>query len=329
MQRSIRVLVATGLLVSVAHAGLAQSWSGQLFEKTSHDFGTVARAAKTEHIFEFTNRLNQDIHIRGVRVSCGCTTPKVETYTVKSGEKGAVRAILNTRSYTGARTAIITVVFDRPSYSEVQLSVKGYVRRDVVLNPGGADFGSVCQGQGAERKIDLQYAGRNDWKITAIRSPDANVTVRAQETRRDYGRVGYELLVRLSADAPPGFINTEMTLETNDWRSKTVPLPVTGHVSPALTVSPALLFLGSVKSGEVLEKRLVVRGTEAFRVLRVECDDPRFTFEVSDEAKELHFVPVNFKAGPETGKIAQQIRIHTDLLGGQVADVAASGTIVP
>ena len=329
MQRSIRFLVATCLLVSVADVGLAQSWARQLFQKTSHDFGTVARAAKTEHVFEFTNRLNRDVHIRGVRVSCGCTTPKVETYTVKSGEKGAVRAILNTRSFKGAVKATITVVFDRPNYAEVQLNVKGYVRRDVVLNPGGADFGSISQGEGAECKIDLQYAGRNDWKITAIRSPDPSVTVRAQETRRAYGRVSYDLLVRLSADAPPGFINTQMTLETNDWRLKSVPLSVTGRVCPALTVSPALLYLGNVQGEKQVQTRLVVRGTKPFHVSRVECDDPRFVFEISEESKQLHFVPVTFKAGAESGKITQQIRIHTDLLGGQVAEVEASGTVVP
>lgn len=329
MQRSIRFLLATCLLASASGQCLAQSWAKQMFEKTSHDFGTVARAAKTEHVFRFTNRTNRDVHIRGVRVSCGCTTPKVETYTVKSGEKGAIRAVLNTRSYKGSVKATITVVFDRPYYTEVQLSVKGYVRRDVVLNPGGADFGSVCQGKGAERKIDLQYAGRNDWQIKAIRSPEPHITVRATQTRRAYGRVGYDLLVRLSADAPAGFINTEITLETNDWRLKTVPVSVTGRVSSALTVSPALLYLGNVKAGGEATARLVVRGTEAFRVSRVECDDPRLAFEIGDEAKQLHFIPITFKADSETGKISQQIQIHTDLLGGEVAEVTASGTVVP
>jgi len=225
MQRTLRILVATCLLLMAAEQGLAQNWARQMFGRTSHDFGTVARAAKTEYVFEFTNRLNQEVHILGVRASCGCTTPKVETYTVKPGEKGRIRAILNTRTFKGALSATITVVFDRPYYAETQLTVRGYVRRDVVLNPGSADFGDVAQGQGATCKIDLQYAGRNDWAITAIRSPNPHITVRAEQTRRDYGRVGYDVMVRLSPDAPPGFINTEVTLVTNDWQKQNVPLP--------------------------------------------------------------------------------------------------------
>lgn len=329
MQRSILVLTTMCLFFTAPVDAFAQSWARQMFTTTSHDFGSVALAAKTEHVFEFTNTQNQEVHIRGVRVSCGCTTPKVETYTVKPGEKGAVRAILNTRSFKGSVKSTITVVFDRPYYSETQLQVKGYVRRDVVFNPSCADFGSVSQGAGAECKVDLQYAGRSDWQIKTIRSPDPNVTVRATQTRRSAGRVGYDLAVRLAADAPSGYLNTEITLETNDFRLQTVPLAVTGHVVSALTVSPSLLFLGNVPAGQQKAMRLVVRGSEAFCVTGVQCNDPRFTFDVPTDSKQMHFIPVTFAAGPNTRAVKLEIRIQTDLLGGKTANITASGTVVP
>jgi hypothetical protein len=300
-----------------------------MFATTNHDFGTVAVAAKTEFVFEFTNNLRQAVHIRGVRVSCGCTTPKVETYSVQPGEKGAVRAILNTRSFKGSVKATITVVFDHPYYSEVQLEVKGYVRRDVVFNPSCADFGSVTEGSGAERHVDLQYAGRSDWQITAIRSPHPSITVRATQTRRAGGRVGYDLAVRLADNAPAGYLDTEITLVTNDFRMETVPLTVIARVTPGLTVSPSLLFLGNVESGTEKTARLVVRGSESFRVTGVQCNDARFEFDLPEEAKSMHFIPVVFSAGTDSGPVKCQIRIETDLQGGRTADITASGTVVP
>ncbi len=327
MQRLILVLTTSCILLAAPVN--AQSWARQMFRTTSHDFGTVALGAKTEYVFEFTNTRAQDVHIRGVRVSCGCTTPKVETYTVRPGEKGAVRATLNTRSFKGSLKATITVVFDRPYYSETQLNVRGYVRRDVVFNPSCADFGSVAQGSAAECNVDLQYAGRSDWKIKAIRSPDPHVTVRATQTRRASGRVSYDLAVRLADDAPPGYINTEITLVTNDFRMQNVPLTVAGNVVPALTVSPSLLYLGNMQSGKEKAMRLVVRGSEAFRVTGVQCNDPRFKFNVPAESKKMHFIPLTFTAGPKAGEVKLEIAIQTDLLGGRTANVTASGTVLP
>jgi aminopeptidase N len=74
---------------------------------------------------------------------------------------------------------------------------------------------------------------------------------------------------------------------------------------------------------------LVVRGSEAFRITAVECDDPRFQFEVGPEAKTLHFVPVTFQAAGEPGPLSVTIRIQTDLSGASTSEVTASGTVLP
>jgi hypothetical protein len=329
MQRSVGTLLAIWLLLGGAGTAAAQNWARQLFEDTSHNFGTVARAARAVHVFEFTNTLSQSVHIRGVRTSCGCATPVAEKSTVASGEQGAIRATFNTRSYVGRRSATITVVFDQPSYAEVQLQVRGYVRRDIVFRPGGVDFGSVHEGTAVERVIDLQYAGRSDWRITEIRSPLPYLTAEAEQTRRGYGRVGYQLVVRLSDDAPSGYLDTELTLHTDDPRLSRVPLGVQGQVAPLVSVSPALLFLGHVKTGEQVKSRLVVRGPQPFRITEVQCDDERFRFDVGSEKKTLHFIPVVFLATGAAGNVSEKICVHTDLPGDRAVELIASGTIAP
>lgn len=311
-----------------AQAG-AQSWALPRFASTSHDFGTVARGAVAEHLFWFTNTSAYDVHVRDVRTTCGCTTPSVVQATVKSGQRGAVRAVFNTRSFTGQRSATIIVVFDRPYYAEVQLRVRGFVRCDVVLQPGSLDFGTVRQGQTAEQAVGVEYAGRSDWRITAIRVPAGYLQADVRETRRGGGRVGYELQVRLADDAPPGTLETVLTLETDDRTGNRVPLVVRGQVVPPLAVSPALLYLGNVPEGQEVKTRLVVRASEPFRITAVECSDPRFQFEVAAEAKTLHFLPVLFRAEGPAGGVSAVIRIQTDLSGATSAEVQASGTIVP
>jgi len=305
----------------------AQNWARSMFATTSHNFGTVARAAETEFAFEFTNRLGRDVHVAYARTSCGCTTPRVERQTVPAGEKGAIIAHYNTRSFYGQRGATITVVFDRPSYAEVQLRVDGYIRRDVVFNPGSVDFGNVSQGQSSQRTIDLQYAGRNDWRVASIHSPLPYLTTKTVEKRRAYGRVGYDVIVELSGEAPPGYLDTELVLETNDRNMPRVPLSVSGLVSAPLTVSPALLYLGQVRAGGQANGRLVVRGAKPFRIVDVKCEDERFRFEFGDQAKTLHFLPVTFTADDKPGEVSVKIQIVSDLDGGTNGQADASATI--
>lgn len=329
MKRSFLLVAACLMVLASAAEAVAQTRVALRFASTQHDFGTLPRGAPAEHLFWFTNASGSDVRIHGVRSSCGCTTASVVHSIVKNGERGAIRAVFNTRSFAGHQASTITVVFDWPRYSEVQLEVRGYIRSDVVFRPGSADFGTVRQGQPVEQVIGVEYAGRDNWRIAAIRVPASYFHVEAQETRRDSGRVSYQLTLRLAEDAPPGPIETELTLQTDDSRGNRVPLTLRGQVVPPLSVSPALLYLGETPHGTQRRMRLVVRAAESFRITGVECDDPRFQFEVAAEAKSLHFIPVIFQAAGDAGPLNTAIRISTDLSGANTAEVTASGTVLP
>ena len=83
----------------------AQEWAVGMFEKTSHDFGAVARSAKTEYDFVFTNHYVDDVHIASVRASCGCTTPRFEKDTIKTYEDGKIIAHVNSDRFLGQNGA--------------------------------------------------------------------------------------------------------------------------------------------------------------------------------------------------------------------------------
>jgi len=319
------MLVPFLLLLATTHS-LAGDWAKKLFTEFDHDFGTVARAAKAEHVFEMTNPFKEEIHIASVRASCGCSTPTILKESLATWEKGGIHVRYNTRTFYGARGATITLVIDKPYYAEVQLQVKGYIRSDVVVDPGVVAFDSVDEGEPAERKVHVNYAGRDTWKIVDVRSGNTNFEVELNETRRGSGRVGYDLLVRMKESMPAGYFNDELVLVTNDGRSEQVPLRVEGSVTPALTVSPASLFMGVVKPGQTVTKTIVVKGKQPFKITEVQCADGCFDFKTSTEAKTLHLVPVVFKADG-LGKISQTIEIRTDIGDGLVAKCLATATI--
>ncbi|MDA1050554.1 MAG: DUF1573 domain-containing protein [Planctomycetota bacterium] len=326
-----RTLLLMSMLALALSAGAidlsAQEWATKMFETTSHNFGTVARGAKAEFSFEFKNLYEEGLHVASVRSSCGCTTPTITKRDLKTYEKSQVVAKYNTRSFLGQKGATVTVVFDKPYYAEVQLSIEGYIRSDVVFEPGDVNFGEVDQFTAVERKLTVTYAGRADWKITDVRSGSDRFDVTLSETARSGGHVSYDMLVRLTEGAPTGYFQDQLDIVTDDARLQSIPVLVQGSVVSPLTVSPAALILGNLEPGQTVKKRLIVRGKRPFRILSIDCEDGCFTFEPpSDESKQLHFVPVTFKAD-SAGVVSQRITIKTDLSSGASGSCLATGTV--
>jgi hypothetical protein len=325
---------AVGVLLFVGVAPIsAQEWARKMFKETQHNFGGVARAAKTEYRFQFKNIYLEDIHIAGVRASCGCTTPWVTKDTLKTYETGEIVAHFNTDRFSGQRGATLTVTIDKPFPAEVQLRVDGYIRTDVVVNPGSVEFGSLDQGQAAKKRVAVSYAGRNDWKIVDVTSSNPFVKAKAIEKGRQNGQVTYHVTIAVAPDAPAGYLQDQLILVTNDRNYTQVPVAVEGRIVSELTVSPSLVSLGRLQPGQQVRKQIVVQGKEPFHITSVQCDNDGFQFDLNpsadDVAKKVHLVPILFVAGSQPARISGTIRIETDLHGGAMTQVQATAQVVP
>lgn len=325
MRHAAAVLLILGLSCST---GFGQEWATKMFEATEHDFGTVARGAKTEFEFVLSNIYVEDVHIASVRSSCGCTSVSIKNPLLKTYQQGAVVAKFNSHLFYGRKGATITVTIDQPFYAEVQLHVTGYIRSDVVFHPGSVQFASVKQGSPAESRVAINYAGRPDWQILEVRSANPHLSGEVVETNRGNGQVGYELLVHLDSKAPAGYLQDHLVLVTNDRNSTQVPVPVEAKVEAGITVSPSSLFMGVVQPGQKVTKPLVIRAAKPFRILSVTCDDANFEFDTSGETepKAIHLIPVTFMAGADAGKISKMIRIETDL-GEMLPELSAYAVV--
>jgi hypothetical protein len=291
-----------------------QDWARKMFTTTSHDFGTVASGAKAVFEFPLKNIYLEDVHIESVRASCGCTIPSIKADTLKTYQQGAIVAVFNTDAFRGNRGATLTVTIDQPYYAEVQLQVRGYIRGDIVLDPGSVRLGTVDQGTPVEKKLVVNYAGRSDWRITGVRSNNPFLSADVRETGREGIYVNYQVVVRLDPKAPPGYINEHLMLTTSDSRNS-IPVPVEGVVQAGITVSPSQLMLGVVQPGQKVTKQIVVRSKKPFTIVSIAADGEGFEFDTSKakQPKTLHLIPVTYTAGKNPGSVTKSIRIETDL----------------
>ncbi|MBN1912407.1 MAG: DUF1573 domain-containing protein [Pirellulales bacterium] len=305
---------ALGCWLLVSSPATAQQWAKDMFKTTDHDFGVVARGAKAEFAFKFENLYIEDVHVQGVQSTCGCADIKHPTKNLVTYAEGEIVVTVDTRSFLGTKESTITVIFDKPFPAKVPLTIHSYIRSDVVFQPGSIQFGSVPQGKSLRRKTTVNYAGRSDWAITDVKSPCPYLTTERVEVSRSQGRVTYDLWVILGADAPPGYLNEHLILETNDTDKKKskVPLAVEGIIVSALSVRPTALTFLAAAGGEPLKRNLVLQGQEPFKVLSVSCPDVRIACTLPQTAKRLHVIPVTFTPGTTPGKLNSVLQITTD-----------------
>ena len=302
----MRTLVATAIVIAAWASTASASQLSGLFKTTSHDFGTVARAAKTEYRFTFDNPYNQTIQVRSVRTSCGCTTPIVETESVPPGGRGSILAKFNTGTHTGSRSATLTVTFDKPTFSEIQLHVKGYIRSDVVFQPGEATFGNMMQGSSKTIEVGVDYAGKPNWQINQVTSSDSFFTVVPTEVSRQNGRIRYTLAVSISGDAPVGPLESELVVHTNDRNMTTVPLRLMANIAPEISVSPQTLSLGDIVQGEPIKQLIVLKGHQPFLIKSVESGEFDIEAKLSEERKTLHALPMIIT--PKTTEFGKEVK---------------------
>ena len=271
-------------------------WSQKLLDSvtTKHDFGAVPAQSKQEHTFEFVNTTDDTLNLFHVKASCGCTKPTILTPTVAPGETAKVLAQFQTRTFRGVKSATVTVKIDRigqyTQRGEVQFSVKGKIRKDVVMTPGEVNFAAIGASQTAQQIVKMKYAGSPLWQILKVKSTNPHLDVEAREISREQtGRVAYELVVKVKESMPTGSFEEALTVFTNDKNTPRMPITVSGRVKPTLEASP--IQLGIVKQGTKVEKRFVVRGESPFAIKEIRVGNSKIKFAPGQGEKSLHVVP--------------------------------------
>ncbi|MCL2347421.1 MAG: DUF1573 domain-containing protein [Planctomycetaceae bacterium] len=309
----------------------AQSWAEMMFEERRHDFGSVAIGVEAVYRFQLKNIYSDDVHIASVHSSCGCTSPSVTKAWIRGGETSEIVAKLNTDGrFEKNKSATLTVVFDKPYLAEVQLQVTSYIRPDVVINPGVAEFGSIAEGKKASTKLIMQYAGRNDWQLVKIERNNPAIHVRADEMERGNGRVSYEITITLQENIRPGYVLDMIRFVTNDPNpeASSVMLPVHGYVTAPLIAKPSPLTIGILKPGETVTKNIVLRSATPFKIKRAASGDKRFRFSISEQENKVHVVPITFTAGENTGDLTEPIIVQTDLDAQQEIVILTQGRVL-
>jgi hypothetical protein len=323
------VLALTLVALTSLPTAAQGNWAEKMFkEGIKHDFGNVPHGAQLMHRFPITNIYAKELDVIEVRSGCVCGSASPSTKTLEAAKAGFIEVLMDARKFTGPKTITIYVTVGKGSEyrSTAELKVSANSRQDVVFNPGEVDFGAVPQGQAAKRVIDVEYAGKLDWKVTNFSNNGAPLELELKELYRRPGQVGYRLEVALKPDTAPGAYKWEVQLETNDPASQKVPVLVEANVQAALTVTPGSLSFKDVKAGEERSLLLRIKGNKAFTVKALDGLGDGLTAELPSGSSPVHSIKFRFQS-TTVGPFKKQVQIKTDLQEAPVT-VTVEGNVV-
>lgn len=329
MRRFLATLAVLAALPT-ASARAQGNWYDALVPERSFNFGTVARGSKLKHSFEFINTSKYDVHIADTRAKCGCTDVKLGARSIPPGTKTVIEATLDTTKFVGYKPSGLTLVIDKPQPLEIDLALACFIRPDVLVNPGIADFGVVARGTGPQVAMNLTYTGSvAGFEIGEIKTISDKVSASLELTGRAGGQVQYRITATLSKEAPPGFFKDEIILFTNDPNCPKIPISVAANVQAAVTLVPSTLVLGQIKAGTTVTKDILVRSSKPFKVVKAGSKGGEATAPADEGSMALHKMKITLKAPATSGPFNAVFEVSTDLAGEPSAKLPLFATIVP
>lgn len=327
--RIATILLATAIVIGSAgsRVSFAQGdplWGQKMFEVTDINFGSVAKGADSAVQVKVRNVYKEDIQITNLSTGCGCVSwddLKVTSLqsplpiVIPSGQQRIITLRLDTVRYDGERKSKASISLLDPIHAAsttVDLPVHAYIRKDIVITPGSVNFGVVDVGAGAERKVDIRYAGRPDWRLMEARATNPNLTVVLRETTRANGLVNYELLVTLKPEAPVGTVRDQVIMLTDDANNPRVSVLVEAKVEADIAITD--LQFGALAPGQSKTTNVIIRGRKPFKIDELyrekkdqsKVPDDAFKVKLDKIQSTVHSLPITFTAPDAAGAFEEE-----------------------
>ena len=314
----VRCLASIGIFltaVSTLHAQDAE-WARAMIDKDQLkiNYKSVAKGQDVSFKIRINNIHPDDIQVTALSTSCGCLSwdenrvaPTGQlvlpaAINIPAGQSKNVTLRLDTVRHHGEKKGTYgTVTFFIPSKNQFGLATiyaEGYIRTDVVLQPGSVNFGSVSPNSGAEQRLTVNYAGRSNWTLSAAKFNSPYLSAEIVEKSRGNGLVNYDLIVKLNEKAPVGPIRDQMVLVTDDANNPQIPVQVEGKIEPEIVVTDA--NFGTLVPGKPKDAQVIVRSTKTpakpFKIEKFERTEQDSSLKVkkTDEMKTLHQLTLTF-----------------------------------
>ena len=327
----MRRTILTGLFLLLA-AGPSFAAGAELFAESAKDFGTSPRGPVLTHYFQVKNTTDQSITLGQPRVSCGCVSASVLKNVLAPGESTSVVAMMDTKRIPQANVTKTVIVFVTVQAAgrveEVQLRVTSIARDDLVMAPDNFAFGTVRQGQGGKVTTKLTLYSDPAWQIKDTESTGIYVkaTVKKLDKLVNEAGTSYEVTATLDPACPVGNWTADVFVKTSAAGMEKLRIPVTVNVIAPIAVNPDPVAFGAVVAGVASEQKVVLQGSQAFKVVEIKGADAELEVGPAAPApRPVHILKLTLTA-KAAGPVAKTIEVVTDHPDHKSLKITVTGT---
>lgn len=135
-------------LICISAIAFAEGNPRISFTQESYDFGKVNQGKIVEYTFSFENKGTEELVIKEVTTSCGCTAALVSNSVTKPGETGQIKVSYDSQGRAGKVSRTITVESNDPVEPIKELTISALVDASMhpVFKVNESIFSEKCNG---------------------------------------------------------------------------------------------------------------------------------------------------------------------------------------
>lgn len=318
------------------------------------DFGDVDDSQEYHQMVTLTNVGNETLVIHDVSATCGCTFGEPEKNELAPGESTQLAVKFNPERRSGEQHGKRVMIKTNDPTGDSDIVVKAFVIPRVLVEPNGAMFGQVAQGESST--VTIKVTGMTkDFKVTkASIDREDSFDVKILETKiveREHPKTG-EMLevgettleVSMTADARIGRVDGNIRIETNEPSRPVINTTrAAAVVQGDISAQPGRISLSALAPGESFEQTVKIVSSKGrpFEIQKARfvtttmSDQDREQIEISyeplpEDAEETGWLLTVKGEATETMRIIQgSVVLMTDAPGQRIVRTQLTGVVRP
>lgn len=241
-------------------------------DESEYFFGAAHNTEIISHDFILLNEGLSPLHISAVRTDCGCVLARLADDTLDPGESVALNVKFDLKRRSGQQIRRIIVESNDPDQPRFVLTLAGEALAPLEIAPDRIYWGNIHTAAAVEKSCEIRFSEGDESYINSVLSPDPSF---AAELISIKPRRLYKVVVRTVPPLRPGKFETNVRLETDHPRFKTIEIPMQGRVVGYIYAIPDEINVESKDGRPVSRTVLVYSGVKTrFNIVRVEPPSP-------------------------------------------------------
>lgn len=221
------------------------------------DFGTRKTGEKIQHTFRLENIGDEPLSIKGIRASCGCTTPTAKRLDIPPGNTADLDVVIDLKGRKGRQNQFISFSTNDPDQKTVSLKLHGVAIAEIEVEPRTLNLGQIDPAKNPMGEIHLRSTTKAPFSIVGVRSQkDAvDLTFRPSENN-----LAATIEVRPKPVNGDGRFTDVVIVDTDHPEIKNERILVMWQRNTGVTVAPSTVNLVVPERPQLLNRYLMVKG---------------------------------------------------------------------